>query len=469
VRKGKRNSILFVFGFVVATMLFTSSGATANDTYRNAAMGAARWIEKNSIKTKKGIVWEAQPGNPKTISTDLFHGIPGPILFLLEVYRYTGNRIALQEARKGADALLARISQSDDTGLYTGLAGSGFTLGEAYLITHDPRYRKGALQCVQWIEEKAVKTPQGIKWQGDVDIIYGSSGTGLFLLWAAEHLHAPGARQLAIRAGQYVAAVGQPEANGGLRWMMGDYPLEMPNFCHGTAGVSYFLATLYQVTGRKQFLEAALAGARHLISIATITDSYFLIYHDDKNTHLYYLDWAHGPAGTAALFYRLYRVTHDRKWLVLTEKCAAAIVAFGGPEKAMATVPPGSAPTLTFPGRNGGWRAIANPDRWHNVSLGDGTAGEAEFLYNVYLVTHQRKWLVAAKEGTDRLLTLADQSQGGDCWVQVETFVQPGFAVAQTGYFQGASGIGLWLLHFDAALSGKRLPVMTLPDDPFPY
>jgi Lanthionine synthetase C-like protein len=454
--------------FAVLALLGSPVGA-ANHPYKAAAIEAEHWIETNSIQTKQGIAWEAEPGNTATISTDLFHGTPGPILFLLEAYRYTGDRVALQQARRGADALLDSVSKNDDTGLYTGLAGSGFTLGEAYLITHDARYRTGALQCVHWIEEKSVKTSPGVKWDDNVDIISGSSGTGLFLLWAADHLQVPSARQLAVSAGEHVASLGQREPNGGLRWMMESYPLEMPNFCHGTAGVAYFLATLYQVTHRKEFLDAALAGAKHLISIATVTDRYFLIYHDDKNTHLYYLDWAHGPTGTAALFYRLYQVTHDPKWLTLMEKCADALVTFGGPEKAMATIPPGSAPTLSFPDSKGGWRQVANPDRWDNVSLGDGMTGESEFLYNVYLVTHDRRWLAAATGGTDRLLTVADQSHGGYRWVQVETFVRPDLAVAQTGYFQGAAGIGLWLLHFDAALAREHLPVITLPDNPFPY
>ncbi|HEV2422751.1 MAG TPA: lanthionine synthetase LanC family protein [Candidatus Acidoferrales bacterium] len=460
---------LSVATLFVALALLRFPVAAANHPYQAAAIGAERWIETNSIETKQGIVWAAEPGNAATISTDLFHGTPGPILFLLESYRYTGDQTALRQARRGADALLGSISKKDDTGLYTGLAGSGFTLGEAYLVTHDARYREGALQCVRWIEEKAVKTSPGVKWDDNVDIISGSSGTGLFLLWAADHLQAPNARELAVSAGEHVATVGQQEPNGGLRWMMESYPLEMPNFCHGTAGVAYFLATLYQVTGRKAFLDAALAGAEHLIAIGTATDRYFLLYHDDKNTHLYYLDWAHGPTGTAGLFYRLYQVTRDRKWLTLMEKCAEALVTFGGPEKAMATIPPGSAPTLSFPASNGGWRQVANPDRWDNVSMGDGMAGESEFLYNVYLVTHDRRWLTAARGGTDRLLSVADQARGGYRWVQVETFVRPDLAVAQTGYFQGAAGIGLWLLHFDAALAGEHRPIITLPDNPFPY
>ena len=34
-----------------------------------------------------------------------------------------------------------------------------------------------------------------------------------------------------------------------------------PNFSHGTSGVSYFLATLYQETRQREFLDAALPRA----------------------------------------------------------------------------------------------------------------------------------------------------------------------------------------------------------------
>lgn len=455
--------------FLAVLMLSALPAQAANSPYEKAALGAAQWLRANGMDKDSGIVWAANPEDPKSVNTTLFAGTPGPILFFLEAYRYTGNRAYLEEARKGADALLASISKNDDTGLYTGLAGSGFTLGEAYLITRDAKYRQGALQCLHWIEGKATKTQDGSKWNDVTDIISGASGTGLFLLWAANHLQAPEARALAIRVGKHLIGVGQPQPGGGLKWMMDNsYPFEMPNFCHGTAGVAYFLATLYQATGRKEFLEAARKGASHLMAIANSTKQYFLVYHDNHNTHLFYLDWAHGPAGTAALFYRLYKITKEPKWLELVEKCAAATRIFGGPEKAFATIPPESAKTLTV-WRNGQPKEVPNPGVWRNVSICDGTAGEAEFFYNVYLVSHDRKWLQAAKEGSEDLLKRADVRDGAYRWVQVETFVRPDYAIAQTSYMQGASGIGMWLLHFSDAVAGGHRPVLTFPDNPFAY
>ncbi|HEV2387285.1 MAG TPA: lanthionine synthetase LanC family protein [Candidatus Acidoferrales bacterium] len=434
-------------GFAIALLvLFALPGEAANRSYHTAALGAARWIEMNSLETPQGVVWASDPLDPKSVNTTLYAGTPGPILFFLEAYRYTGDRTFLEEGRRGADALLASISKNDDAGLYEGLAGSGFTLGEAYLITRDPRYRQGAFQCLRWLEEKAQKTPEGVKWNDVTDIIGGSSGTGLFLLWTADHLHASEAKELAARAGEHLIAIAQHESNGGLKWMMDPtYPREMPNFSHGTAGVAYYLATLYQATGHKKYLDAALAGATYLLSIADINNRYCMVYHNNQNKDLYYLGWCHGPAGTARLFYRLYQVTRDPKWMGLVKKCADAIVANGGPEK------------------------VVTPGVWHNVSACCGVTAEAEFFYDVYLVTHDRKWLDEAIQASNQLLNLSDSKAGGNRWVQVETRVRPDIAIAQTGYMQGASGIGMWLLHFSAALSGQHRPVVTFPDNPFVY
>jgi hypothetical protein len=51
--------------------------------------------------------------------------------------------------------------------------------------------------------------------------------------------------------------------------------------------------------------------------------------------------------------------------------------------------------------------------------------------------------------------------------VQAENRTEPGNLVAQTGYMQGAAGIGTWLLHLDAALHG-RAAFVRFPDSPWP-
>ena len=51
-------------------------------------------------------------------------------------------------------------------------------------------------------------------------------------------------------------------------------------------------------------------------------------------------------------------------------------------------------------------------------------------------------------------------------WIQAEHRVRPELLVAQTGYMQGAAGIGMLLFHLDSFLRGER-PAIVFPDSPF--
>ncbi len=436
------------FVFPCACLCVVIAAAAPADSYLTAAHGAARWIAASAITDKAGIVWPVDPRDPKSVDTSLYSGTPGPILFFLEAYRYTGDAQYLKMARGGADALLASMKPKDGAGLYDGLAGSGFTLGEAYLVTKDKKYLEGALETVEWLKDSAKKAGAGIEWNDTTDIIDGSAGTGLFLLWAEEHLGAKDVRELAVEAGDRLIEVAQHPASGQSKWMMSpEYPAEMPNFSHGTAGVAYFLATLYQKTSEKRFLDAAIAGGKYLTSIADVSGEACLIYHDSRpeGKKLYYLGWCHGPVGTTRFFYRLYQVTKDPHWMDWMTKLAKSLAEQQYAGKAV------------------------TPGEWNNVSVCCGLTGQAEFYLNFYQLTKNKQYLDLARSTTDTLLSKATRDSGGVRWVQAEHRVKPDLLIAQTGLMQGASGIGLWLLHFSAFESGKTRPAITLPDNPFAY
>src|SRR5688572_11015022 len=95
-----------------------------------AAAGAARWIDSSAVRSERGVAWLADPTDPKTVLTNLYTGSPGVVLYYLELHHATGERAYLDSARAGADYLLAGLKEEKNTGLYTGLAGVGFTLGE---------------------------------------------------------------------------------------------------------------------------------------------------------------------------------------------------------------------------------------------------------------------------------------------------------------------------------------------------
>jgi lantibiotic modifying enzyme len=408
------------------------------------ARDAARWIQASAIRTPHGLTWPADPADPRSVQTNLYSGAAGVVLFFVELHRATGDPADLAAATAGADDLLAHLDEQADVGLYTGLAGLGFVLNEVGKASGAAKYRDGARHVVELLQARARPAGAGVAWNGTTDIIDGSAGVGLFLLYAARELDLPEARTLAARAGRRLLELGTPEA-GGRKWAMtpGE-PLHLPNFSHGTAGIAYFLATLYEATQDRAFLDGALAGAAYLEAVAKTEGDVCLVFHhepDAAGRSLYYLGWCHGPAGTARLWYRLWQVTGDRAWLEWTHKSARAILASGVPEH-------------------------QTPGFWNNVSQCCGSAGVAEFFLSLHRATGDAAYLGYARRVSAQLVSTATRDAAGARWTQAEHRTKPTEVVAQTGWMQGAAGIGAWFLRLDAVERAAAAPI-SFPDSPF--
>src|SRR4051812_16068106 len=99
---------------LVLTLLAGLRGAAqapppaALGAYRAAAIDAAKWIRTSRVATLFGYAWPGDPKAPKSISTALYSGSPGVVLFLLELHNATGDLAYLDEARRGADELMTK-------------------------------------------------------------------------------------------------------------------------------------------------------------------------------------------------------------------------------------------------------------------------------------------------------------------------------------------------------------------------
>jgi lantibiotic modifying enzyme len=417
--------------------------ADAPPNYQAVAVDAAKWIRVSRVETSFGITWPADPRDPKTVSTALYRGSPGIILFLLELYQATGDRAYLDDAKRGADELLTKINTEERMGLYDGLAGIGLALSETFRATAEDRYRRGVTNTVKILSAHAGAVRKGVQWNNATDIASGSAGIGLYLLYVDDLLHDAGSRALAIQGGDRLLDLAIPE-KGGSKWAMdlSTHKL-LPNFSHGTAGVAYFLATLYTRTREQRFLDGALSGAKYLLAIAKTDGDVCLVpYNQPDNPDLYYLGWSDGPAGTARLFYQLYNATGNDSWMTWVKRAANGILTSGIPEK-------------------------RTPGFWNNVSQDCGSAGVAQFFLDLYGVTKDPTYLGFARKMTDDLLGRATHDDFGTRWVQAEDRERPDDLVAQTGFMQGAAGIGSWLLRLDGAQRG-RAPFVRFPDSPWP-
>jgi len=410
--------------------------------YLAAAKEAAAWIQDCGVQSAEGLAWPAVPKDPASVSVDLYSGMPGVVIFFLDAYHATAKKSYLSQARAGADFLLARSARIEGCGFYEGRSGAAFVLEETFRASGDKKYRQGFLDALDGIRTRAVPAGAGVEWSPTTDIISGGAGTGLFLIYA---FHETGDRawlDLAARAGARLIELGLPE-NGGLKWAMDpSFPRLMPNFSHGTAGIAYVLAALYLETKNRAFLDAALAGAEYLLSIAKTEGESCLIFHDEPdNRDLYYLGWCHGPVGTARLFYLLSKATGDKTWLDWVRRSANGLVQSGIPEQ-------------------------ETPGFWNNAGICCGLAGVGEFFLDLYRALGDAAYLEFSKRVASRLLAKATVEEGRMFWVQAEHRTRPDFLFAQTGYMQGAAGIGTFLLRLASADREKGRRVI-FPDTPF--
>jgi lantibiotic modifying enzyme len=410
-----------------------------------AAEEAGRWIRSTARLTEHGTTWPADPKDPSSVRPDLYSGSAGVVLFFLELHRATGDASYLADARSGADHLAATLPSAvsgEQAGLYTGVAGIGFSLHETFKATREPRYRQAALRSVELLQSGARKAGGGGEWGETTDIISGGAGTGLFLLYAAREMGRPDARELASLAAERLVELARPEA-GGLKWAMDPtFPRLMPNFSHGTAGIGYFLAALHAETGQRELLDAAVSAGRYLVNVARREESGCLVFHDEPDgKDLFYLGWCHGPPGTARLFWKLGEITQDDSWKDWARRSARSVLQSGVPES-----------------RTAGF--------WNNVGLCCGSAGIADFFLELHRATGDGAYLEFARRLSEDVLARATRDATGIRWIHAEHRVKPNLLVAQTGLMQGAAGIGLWLLRLDA-FEKRRRPGILLPDSPF--
>ncbi len=412
------------------------------------------WIHSSSVATSKGKTWLQVPADSvwkkypaDSFPKDIYSGTSGVALFYLELYNSTADKKYLTEAESGAQFLINtladKVYHKDSVGLYTGLAGIGFTFDKVFSVTNKKEYRENALKCVALLEKSAEQKGNGVEYGGTTDIIYGAAGIGEFLFYADEKMGAKNAMPLARKIADRLLESSVPDSSGGVKWPMNPdeiaKPRFMPNFSHGTAGVCYFLASMYEKTKEKKYLDAVMAGMKTL-ERCTSKDG-LIFHHEPDKKDLFYLGWCHGPVGTSRLYYKLWQITKEQKWLDKINLAAKSMMNCHIDEK-------------------------QTPGFWNNVSQCCGTASAAGFFLDTYEVTKNKEYLDFGKSLIKNLISRATEEKKGVKWIQAEHRIKPDFLQAQTSYMQGAAGIGTTLLHFDEFEKGKT-PSIILPDNPF--
>jgi len=430
--------------------------------YLSQALAAEEFLKANRLETAVGSIWcrvpDGKPGH------SLYHGSAGVILFYLELYRATRNKHFLTTAVSGGDEVLAFVNAKSakgsfvTAGFYSGWPGYVYILNELYKLSGLNQFRDGALTALNRLTAQASELGNGIGWiepipfsditgiKGErevIDLSVGAAGAGVIYLYAYREGLLKDA-ELAVKTADRLLEVAETTADG-LRWlMMVDmaFPFTAPNFAHGGAGVGYFLADLYRETKTAAYLEAALSAAAYVRSRAVEQAKGFLVCHTEEQqpASTFYLGVCHGPAGTGRLMYLLHQICGDNAHLDWLEGNFLGLTDTGAPEQ-------------------------RSKGLWQNHGQCCGDAGIGDYALFLFKATGAEKYLDYARRTAAELTKNADTTVGL-CWPMAEHRNRPDFLETQTGYMQGAAGIGSFLLHLSSVIDDTPVKLV-LPETPF--
>ncbi|MDW4910581.1 lanthionine synthetase LanC family protein [Streptomyces sp. ADMS] len=422
------------------------------DGYRDLAEAAWSWV-LDRIRDDDG------PWLPETVSEDadttpsedrdcLYSGIAGLAPVLAEIARY---REPTDRERSLATGIVTRLSSAardrTEPSLYEGLAGDVTAL----------RLLAPGSESVALRRLAELTTPDG--WRTTVDfeagsdaplndIVMGTAGVVLTAVWAggefAESIATTGCEALLRTADRTEA---------GLDWGIGTTTeWRAPNYSHGTAGVASALAVAGAALGRKDFVEAAVQGVRHVLSTGLLDNGGFVVPHtvppSKREVEPVTYTWCHGPAGTSHLFAAL---AHAGVTEVsglgageLRQRCLTSILTSGVPQR-------------------------LRPGFWDNDGRCCGTAGVGDVLLDAAQDsgdTDTAETLVRAARGMgDALVDRAVRDEAGARWRFLEHRQEPPLLPPGTAWMQGAAGIAAYLFRLARFIeTGPGAVVVDRPD-----
>ncbi len=443
---------------------------TAED-YLNAAIDVAEWIDTLAIKTEYGRLWRKNPEGQDEYNADsemftdksFYTGSAGIGFFFIRLYEMTGNKRWLTEAEEACRHIIATKVGADwyrktlsgeikgiikvpgwAIGWSAGPAGEGYFAEELYRVTGKKEYRDYFLYVADVIMEASVEDEKGLHWSNQEDFV-ADGGLLTYLEFVYRQTGIKKYLDFAVKAARVIGDDYVDAPNGGKLWPLMDLSLidfekgtTFPNFAHGTTGIAWIFANLYEDTKDEYFLNLAKEGVKYVQNISVGDESGTLIPYQDHPVkgptfEHYYLSECHGPVGSTYVFRQLEKVTGDFEYRAWAKKLSRGIVRAGAPE-------------------HNSW------GYWNCQCLCCGAAGILEHFVNMYTYTGEEEFLNYAKRTADLILSKADDRVDGikfwnDCWWRTH----PNRIVSYTGLYIGSAGCGATLLSLYAVLKGKEI------------
>lgn len=411
-----------------------SAGSVA-DRARETAAAAFEWVASVAVGVDGGRAW-AEDG---VVDDSLYIGSAGVLLACAEAQvsglRGDGLDRAARLARERVLHVVAtgRGGLLDDDGLFSGWAGVAVALAAWAHAVGDDEAGRAANAVAETVAARATTA----RADRNVDIISGDAGV---LVGLATVGTTPTTRRTAGVVADRMADAAE-DSPAGPQWRMRtDYPILMPNFSHGTAGVAYALAVAGAALERPDLLAAAVRGAETLLAIGTTPAGWAAPMSIPGQSHRppVSFGWCHGPAGTIKLFELLARLQpSDPRWSATVAQCYDAVRTSGLPER-------------------------HTPGFWDNVARCCGTAGVGSMVLDRYQATGDPAVLAWADLLATDVLDRAITTPLGVCWSNTEHTATPSELPPEPGFMIGAAGIAGWLARLAAVHADPHAPTVDL-------
>ncbi|MFO1053378.1 MAG: lanthionine synthetase LanC family protein [Planctomycetota bacterium] len=430
--------------------------AATADPIRTTIDAAIDWIAHQAVPVEgheHAIRFPTTAEQPKEVSDIVYGGSAGVLVFLENAAKVLDHARARELADETAAGLLAS-ARHDDKGitwaadpreqgsaaLYLGDAG----IGAAFLVRARLRHDDAALKVAREVGDGLLargKHKDGeLSWDRQVEVIYGASGTALFLLELADASGDAKYRDAAHAVGRFLIGesdlIDKTPKQRHWSWDLAG-GATYTGFSHGTAGVAYTLLRIGKACDDDACVQAAKDGAEWLASLAVTKDD-LVSWPAAPNTKVALGGWCHGPPGTARLFLLLHEVTGEQRWLDLVRASSRWVMAQAGPEDKEITP--------SFP-----------------PSFCCGVGGVIDWFCDLSRVTGEKEYAAFARRAAQYLVTTAQHDDHGAKWANGSNAHQSDRSQHGVDLMLGASGEAFALLRV-LTLDAKSDPVVGLPD-----
>lgn len=211
------------------------------------------WIGTNIYGTDEA-QWDLSP-----IRVDLYDGLSGIALFFAYLAHETGRDdfkdVAIQ-ALVPVRGALKDINTKDSiigVGAFTGITSTLYSLSHISALWKDSTILSEVLPSISYVASS-------IEQDKDLDIIGGVAGAAVVFKNIYEQTNNEEVLKAAILCGNHLIEKATPEGNkGGVGWRGVDENA-LSGFSHGSAGIIWALAELYDLTKDTRFLETLKCG-----------------------------------------------------------------------------------------------------------------------------------------------------------------------------------------------------------------